>query len=177
MRQLVALAFAATVLFASVGGVAARQPSVRLTYARTSGEMSLAVVAGSGRTGAWRVEVRGVAGNATHRLVIAMTPTDTGWSGSATIQNLASGRWASAATMDLSTVGARPISAQAIHDAHLGITVSTLSIVPPTNGNLSMIVRLSLTQPGVRLQLTGAIRLAKEPFVLGPWIKTGSVVR
>lgn len=178
MRHLVAVALAAAFLVASVGAVAAREPAVRLTYTRTAGGMSLAVVAGSRRTGAWQVEVRGVARSATHRLVIAMAPTDTGWSGSARIQNLTTGgRWVTATTMDLSTVGENAICAQAIHDSRLGITVSTLSIIPPTNGNLSMIVRFWRTRPGVRMQLTGAIRVATEAFLLGPWVKTTAMVR
>ena len=54
---------------------------------------------------------------------------------------------------------------------------STLSITPPTNGNRSLIVGFELTRAGVRMQLTGAIRLASEAFVLGPWVKTAAMVR
>jgi hypothetical protein len=178
MRHLVAVAFAAMFFLASVGAVAAREPAVRLTYLRTAGGMSLEVVAGSTRAAAWQVEVRGVARSATHRLVIAMAPTDTGWSGTARIQNLANGgTWVTTTTMDLSTVGQKPLNAQAIHDTRLGITVSTLSITPPTNGNPAMIVRFSRTRPGVRVQVTGAIRLATQAFALGPWVRTDAIVR
>lgn len=178
MRQLAAMFLAVASLLALVGGAAAREPAVRLTYTPAARGMSLAIVAGSKRAGAWQVEIRGVAANAHHRLVIEVAPTDTGWSGTARIQDLARrGGWMSSATMDLSTEGGTPICAQAIHDSRLGITVSTLSISPPTNGNLALIVRVTRTKPGTRLQLTAAIRMATDAFSLGPWIRTGTLIR
>jgi hypothetical protein len=121
-------------------------------------------VAGTFRTGAWRLTV--TQPGSRQRLRVFIERGDIDWGGRVSVQRLIDGRWVTTQRRSLDRDGRldRTLCADAIDACVLGGTVR-----PPEPGAHRLVAGFRLHGHG-RWTLTGAVRQASEPFILGPWL-------
>jgi len=160
LRIALPLALAATLLAAVPAS--AFGPTLR-TASVGNGQVQ-ASVAGTIRTGAWRFVV--TRPGATQRLRVFIERGDIWWGGKVTVQRRVDGRWVTTQRRSLDHEGRldRTLCASGIGACALGGSVR-----PPQPGAQRLAATFRLHGHG-HWTLTGAVRQASEPFILGPWI-------
>ena len=161
LRIALPLALAATLLAAA--SASASGPTLR-TASLSNGQVQ-ASVAGTIRTGAWRFVV--TRPGAAQRLRVFMERGDIWWGGNVKVQRLVDGRWVTTGRRSLDHDGRldRTLCASGI-----GACVQGGSVRPPQPGAQRLAAAFRLHGHG-HWTLTGAVRQASEPFILGPWIQ------
>jgi len=160
LRIALPLALVAALLVAAP--VAATGPVLR-TASLADGHVQ-ASVAGTIRTGAWRLFVRRP--GAAQRLRVFIERGDIWWGGRVSVQRLVDGRWVTTERRSLDHDGRldRTVCATGIRACVLGGSVR-----PPRPGAQRLAATFRL-RGGGHWTITGAVRQASEPFILGPWI-------
>ncbi len=162
LRIALPLALAATLLAAAPAPASAFGPTLR-TASLDNGQVQASVV-GTIRTGAWRFIVSRP--GATQRLRVFIERGDIWWGGKVSVQDLVDGRWVTTERRALDHDGRldRTVCADGIRACVLGGSVK-----PPRPGAQRLAAAFRLHGHG-HWTLTGAVRQASEPFILGPWI-------
>lgn len=168
------LAIALATLVVTASPVVAAPQGATLAYARTTDSLTLTVAGRSPRTGSWQVEARGLGRTAGHRVIVVLVASDVSWTGVAATQDLRRGRWITTGQIDLEDLGPGT-PAQTLAAPWLGLVLDTDAITPPVDGSRTMTVRFAVTSK-VRVRVSGAVRLAVEPFVLGRLVPTRTAV-
>ena len=148
-------------LFAAAPASAA---SATLRTASLDNGMVQASVAGTIRTGAWKLVV--TQPGATQRLRVSIERGDIWWGGKVIVQRLVDGRWVTSQRRNLDHAGQLRSSVCA---DDLGVCVLGGSVRAPRPGAQRLAAAFRMRGHGT-WALAGSVRQASEPFILGPWV-------
>jgi len=161
LRIALALAVAAS-LFASAPSAAAAGPTLRT--ASLDGGHVQASVAGTFRTGAWKLVISKV--SVSERLRVFIERGDIFWGGKVAVERMIDGRWVTTNQARLDRHGrlSRTVCAS---DLDACVMAGTVLAPHPGAQRLAATFRLYGHSTWA---LTGAVREQSEPFILGPWL-------
>ena len=160
LRIALPLALVATLL---MGAPAAAAGPVLQTASLADGRVQ-ASIAGTIRTGAWRFIV--TRPGASQRLRVFIERGDIWWGGKVIVQRRVDGRWVTYQRRDLDHDGRLD---RTVCAPHIDACVLAGSVRPPRPGAQRLAAAFRLQRHG-HWMLTGSVRQASEPFILGPWI-------
>jgi hypothetical protein len=148
---------------------AADASAARLSY-RVEGALLTASVTGPIRTGAWRL--RFVAPSGDRRTDFVLKTGDIAWSGVIRVARRTAGEWQTTRVIRIDRALA---GRQRVQGCTAGICWDTALLRLPRDGDGLFRAKVWLVRSG-GYRVAGAVRLAREAFILGPWISSGSVL-
>ena len=163
-RRLMISLFSFCLLLTQVGVAQGHVPNVSMTWARTVSQgvniLTTTVTGASSLTRAWQVEVS----SGSHTFQVTLAVSDVNYSGQ--IKQFTGGQLQNEQDFVIGNGQAPDFCA---NDASLGITVCTNNIRP--QGRTLTVVFKYLSRTFHPWVVTG-VRVARAPFIFGPWIKT-----
>jgi hypothetical protein len=166
-RRLMISLFSFCLLLTQVGVAQGHVPNVSMTWARTVSHgvniLTTTVTGASTLTRAWQVEVS----SGSHLLQVTLEVSDVNYVGQ--IKQFTAGQLQNEQDFVIGTGQAADFC---VNDTALGIMVCTNNIQP--QGRTLTVVFKYLSRTFHPLVVTG-IRVARAPFIFGPWIKTPAI--
>lgn len=172
MRRLIGPLAALSLLLALAAPVAAAGPSLRYTY--SSPDHLVVTLVGKPADRVFRVDLSGVGTLSDRTLRFEISPTDLAWNSRAYVIETGGAHSFVVGTIDLRPFVGNPTAAVGFGDWALGADLDSSTIRAPRNGNATLRLIFNV-KPGTHYRLSGFTRSAREPFIYGPWIGTGSV--
>ena len=151
---------------------AASHGRLSMSWSRDAHRADIDVIGSWPTTAAWRIEVRGSGSASTHMVQLDLVPLDECFAGTITDRVLVRGTWRTTAVVAIPCTFGPAGAVVALRDGSIGVIVSSAAMVIPVNGNGRLHVRLTFERARTHVSIRGAVRVASQPFILGPWLLT-----
>jgi len=151
---------------------ATSQGRVSIAWSRDAHRADIAVIGSWPTTAAWRMEVRGSGSASDHMVQLDLVPLDECFGGTIADRVLVRGTWRTTRVVAIPCTFGPAGAVVALRDGSIGLVVSSAAIVLPRNGTGRFHVRLTFERAKTHVSIRGAVRVASQPFVLGPWLLT-----